>query len=408
MKLRCIHTRTFHSSTAALLFAGLLLPLNPAGTVDAVTLEELDAKVEALASTIGAPAEPRSKVTVGGYGELHYNNFDAERDDGSAGADDEIDLHRFVLFFGYRFTDTIAFHSELEVEHALASHEEDDPGEVEVEQAYVDWAINPHFGLKGGVFLLPVGILNRTHEPPTFYGVERNLVESRIIPATWWEGGVGVFGEIVEGLAYQVNLHSGLELDPGDDARGGMRGLRQKTAEANGERLAASAALDYSGISWLATGLGLVYQDDLTQGDGADVSALLTEVHAQVDVGGFEGRAIYARWDVDGADDFFADGGGQIAEEQSGYLVEGAYRFGRYVLPERQDVGAFVRYESLDTNDNLPSGVAHDDSREQQAWTVGLNYWPTEQVVVKLDYQNVEDEADTGQDSWNLGLGWWF
>ncbi|HEX9592633.1 MAG TPA: porin [bacterium] len=406
MKFRGNHTRLRQTRTAPLFLAGLLSSLHPTGPAHGVTLEELDAKVEALASTLGAPTAGRSPATVGGYGELHYNNFADERDDGSQGRNDEIDLHRFVLFFGYRFTDTISFHSELEVEHTVSGG--DAPGEVELEQAYVDWAINPHFGVRGGVMLVPVGILNRTHEPPTFYGVERNLVETRIIPTTWWEAGVGAFGEIVEGLAYQVNLHSGLELEPGMDARGGMRDWRQKAARANAERLAVSAALDYSAIPWLSTGIGLFYQGDLTQGSGADVSALLTEVHAQVDVAGFEGRAIYARWDVDGADDFFADGGGQIAEEQSGYLLEGAYRFGRHVLPEGQDAGAFVRYESLDTNDGLPTGVAHKDSAEQQAWTVGLNFWPTDLVVVKVDYQNVEDEADTGQDSWNLGLGWWF
>jgi len=391
---------------ATLSLAGLLVASLPVSPTAAVTLEELDTKVEALASALETPAAGGSKAAIGGYGELHYNNFDSEKDDGSPGKPDEIDLHRFVLFFGYRFTDSIAFHSELEVEHAVSGG--DAPGEVELEQAYVDWAIDPHFGVRGGVMLVPVGILNRTHEPPTFYGVERNLVETRIIPTTWWEAGVGAFGEIVEGLAYQVNLHSGLELEPGMDARGGMRDWRQKAAKANAERLAVSAALDYSAIPWLATGIGLFYQGDLTQGSGADVSALLTEVHAQVDVAGFEGRAIYARWDVDGADDFFADGGGQIAEEQSGYLLEGAYRFGRHVLPEGQDAGAFVRYESLDTNDGLPTGVAHKDSAEQQAWTVGLNFWPTDLVVVKVDYQNVEDEADTGQDSWNVGLGWWF
>jgi len=403
------HTRSVSPAPLAvpLALAGLLLASLPVCPADAVTLEELDTKVEALASALETPAAGRSRATIGGYGEVHYNNFD-ERDDGSPGKGDEFDLHRFVLFFGYRFSDTVSFHSELEVEHALASHEEEDPGEVEVEQAYVDWAIDPHFSVRGGVMLVPVGILNRTHEPPTFYGVERNLVETRIIPATWWEAGVGVFGEIVEGLAYQVNLHSGLELEPGMDARGGMRDLRQKAAEANGERLAMSASLDYSAIPWLSTGIGLFYQGDLTQGAGADVSALLTELHAQVDAAGFEGRAIYARWDVDGADDFFAAGGGQIAEEQSGYLIEGAYRFGRFFLPQGQDIGAFLRYEALDTNDGLPTGVAHDDSQDQQAWTLGLNFWPTDQVVVKVDYQNVDDEADTGQDSWNLGLGWWF
>ena len=130
-----------------------------------VAVEEVDAKTAGVASWA-------DKTTIGGYGELHYNNFEGE--------DNEIDLHRFVLFFGHEFTDSIRFFSEFEIEHGVAG--DDQNGEVEVEQAYVEFDLSENMQAKGGVFLMPVGILNETHEPGTFYGVERNDVENIIIP----------------------------------------------------------------------------------------------------------------------------------------------------------------------------------------------------------------------------------
>jgi hypothetical protein len=261
--------------------------------------------------------------------------------------------------------------------------------------------------VRGGLFLVPVGILNETHEPPTFFGVERNRVETRIIPTTWREGGVQLFGELAEGVSYQVGLHSGLALDPGSDTRGGMRGLRQGVAESTAERLAVSAALRIAPRAGLSGGLSLVYQNDLTQGAGAEVSALLSEAHLQYRRGPLEARGLYARWDVDGGDDFFTDGGGQIGETQQGWYVEAAYHLAR-LLPEGHDLAPFVRYERLDTNNSLPSGVVRDPSRDERVTTAGLNYWPTPQVVVKVDVQDFHNDASTGLDRWNVGVGWWF
>ena len=80
-------------------------------------------------------------------------------------------------------------------------------GEIELEQAYVEYDLTENHHAKAGVFLLPVGILNETHEPPTFYGVERNPVESNIIPTTWWAGGIAANGEIAPGWSYDIGVH---------------------------------------------------------------------------------------------------------------------------------------------------------------------------------------------------------
>ena len=82
---------------------------------------------------------------------------------------------------------------------------------LNLRQAFIDFTISDTLSAKAGVFLIPVGIINETHEPPTFYGVERNPVEKNIIPATWWEGGAAVSGEISSGLRYDVAITSGIE-----------------------------------------------------------------------------------------------------------------------------------------------------------------------------------------------------
>jgi len=152
-----------------------------------VAVEEVDAKTAGVASWV-------DKTTIGGYGELHYNNIEGE--------DNELDLHRFVLFFGHEFTDSIRFFSEFEIEHDIAGDGKN--GEVEVEQAYLEFDLRENLQAKGGVFLMPVGILNETHEPTTFYGVERNDVENIIVPSTWWEGGAALNGFFENGISWDL------------------------------------------------------------------------------------------------------------------------------------------------------------------------------------------------------------
>ena len=109
-------------------------------------------------------------------------------------------FHRFVLFFGHKFNAATRMFSEFELEHALAG--EGKPGEVELEQAYIEHDFGDAFTGRAGVMLIPAGILNEVHEPPTFYGVERNNVEKNIIPSTWWEGGAG--GTVTTAAGLQI------------------------------------------------------------------------------------------------------------------------------------------------------------------------------------------------------------
>jgi len=365
-------------------------------------LEQTEVKVAATADAVENVAvggEALSKVaswvektTVGGYGEHHYNRFSDTTDSKGDDLNDQVDAHRFVLYFGHQFTDNLRFFSEFELEHGFVSGDDDSPGEVELEQAYIEWDYTQNHSVQFGQFLVPVGIMNETHEPDTFYGTERNLVEKNIIPATWWETGIQLKGELAPGLSYNAGIHSGLSIDT-DDGKYKIRDGRQKSAKAVAEDLAYTARLKYTGIAGLELGATVQYQEDLSQGQQSDASALLTELHAVYQSGPFAVRALWAEWDVDG-DHFEALG----ADSQEGWYVEPSYKI-------TEKLGAFVRYSEY----NNKAGIS--SSNDTEVWEYGVNYWLHPQVVLKADYTdfvNDSGSSNVDKDSLNLGVGWSF
>jgi hypothetical protein len=345
-------------------------------------LDETDQKLNATADQVEVSSEESvfANTTIGGYGELHYNNYDDK--------DAKIDFHRFVLFFGHEFSDSVRFFSEFELEHSIAG--EGKSGEVELEQAYVEVDINEGLSSKVGLFLIPVGIINETHEPPTFYGVERNGVEKNIIPATWWEAGVAFNYKPTGGVSIDGAVTSGLEV--GSDFK--VRGGRQKVAKATAENLAYTGRVKYTAVAGLELAATVQYQTDITQGgsnfdapiDEAD--ATLLEAHAIYQVDNFTVRALYARWDIDGAE---AKALGR--DEQTGWYVEPSYQF-------NEKVGVFARYSEYDNNAGDSASTAVEST------SVGVNYYLHENVVLKADYEDLGGASDSS--GFNLGFGYQF
>ena len=354
-----------------------------------VVEERLDDTADAVVQVAEmAPAVGNSggNTTLGGYGELHYNNLEDQNSDGEK---TELDFHRFVLFLGHEFNENTRFFSELELEHSLSG--DGKPGEVELEQAYVEHDYLDNHRVKAGLFLMPVGILNETHEPPTFYGVERNPVEKNIIPATWWEGGLAGTGRFGQGFSYDATVTSGLGLEDGEYK---IRDGRQKVAKAKADALAYTGRLKYTGIAGLELGLTAQYQEDIYQDTLPEtIDATLLETHATWQVGDFGLRALYARWDIDDAINAIKLG----ASEQTGWYIEPSWRI-------NNSWGVFARYNEWNNLDGagVDGGIAQLD--------VGVNYWLHPNVVFKLDFQKQEAEARNGKeyDGFNLGVGYQF
>ena len=373
--------------TTGWLAATVAIGLTGMERVNADEVTDRIASLEQQVSALSAKSERgglADGVKIHGYGELHYNNLTGK---GGATDKDKIDFHRFVLFFGYDFNDRIRFNSEFELEHSLAG--DGKPGEVELEQAYIDFDLTDNHTARGGLFLIPVGLLNTTHEPPRFYGVERNPVEGNIIPTTWWEAGGGIHGDLGAGWRYEAYLHSGLNTSTGSTYA--IRSGRQKVAEAEASDPAATLALNWS-IPGVTLGGAVNYQNDVTQGSDPDAgSALLGEVHADLKRGPLGLRALYAEWALEG------DGPESVdADRQYGWYLEPSYRM-------TKSVGVFARYGEWDNQ----AGSSATASRKTQVDT-GVNWWPHEQVVVKADYQWQDNRNGKEQNGFNLGLGYEF
>jgi hypothetical protein len=358
----------------------------------------------ALAQAPAARSEaPRTALS--GYMDLHFNK--PEFEDGQA------DFHRFVLLVTHTFSERIRFVGELELEHAFVEGLEE-AGELELEQAYLDFLLTRAFNVRAGMMLVPVGIINERHEPPSYYGVERPFVDTVIIPTTWFEIGAGVHGEIGRGWRYRAFVTTPLNA-AGFTAEEGVREGRQKGAEANIGRPAVTGRIEYVAYRGLTLGAsGWRGRSGFEFRPRFDVPVSLVEGDARYARGRLELRGEIARSWLDNigmVNDTLAIRSGvnpNIARSLRGFYTEAGYRV---VSGARAgEVGAFVRYENFDTQFRMPEGYVALPEFDRDAWVLGANYWPHPDIAVKVDYSIVRSQSTVIQtpNSFNLGLGWWF
>jgi hypothetical protein len=344
-------------------------------------------------------------LSIGGYGELLYQNFDSERDDGAAsGRTDTFDLLRAVLYFGYKFNDRWVLNTEIEYEHA---------NEVFVEFAYIDYLWRPQANLRGGLLLVPVGFLNELHEPTTFLGATRPAIETVIIPTTWRENGFGLFGDAGP-FSYRTYVVNGLR-GAGFTA-GSLRGGRQRGIQARAEDFAWVGRLDFHGVPGLLVGgsayIGDSGQDLQTAAAGdIGVGTRILEAHLEWRWRGLELRALGVQAELDDVADLNQalrfTGNQSVGESLKGHYVQLGYD----VLAGRGGEQAFIpyaRWEAYNTQDEVPRGFAANPANDVESLTLGFAYKPIDQIVVKVDHQDIDNEAGTGTDQFNVLLGWIF
>ena len=392
--------------------------------VEAITreLEELrlgrDVVVEADTSVLGfGPAASKvykvpQGVSIGGYGELLYENFAGTReDDTAAGVRDRLDALRAIVYVGYKFSDRILFNSELEFEHGSTGN----GGSVSIEFAYLDYRISPEFGVRAGLLLPPMGFINEIHEPPTFLGAKRPETERQIIPSTWRESGLGVFGSAgpVNYRAYLVN-----GFNASGFGAGGLRGGRQSGSEADAENFGLVGRVDYTGVLGLTVGTA-AYVGNSGQGavlpsnPAVDIGArtFIWDAHAEYKVRGFDLRALVAVATLDDAAEVnelnALTGNASVGERMVGWYLQGGYDVLRG-SGSRHQLVPYVRYEQLDTQSEVPDGFEANPANDRRFVTLGAMWKPLPNVSLKADYQLIGNEAETGVNQLNVNLGYLF
>lgn len=354
-------------------------------------------------------------VSFGGYGELLIGNVKED-------SHDIVDTLRLVLYNGYKYNDHIVFNSEIEFEHGTTgSNKDGKAGSASVEFALIDFLISDEFNLRAGLLLTPFGIVNEIHEPTTFYGVGRPEVERRIIPSTWRESGAGAHGTVDLGSAGELSYRAYAMSSA--DARGfkasDNRSLRIKGNRARFDDIAFVGRLEYDPIPGLKVGGSVFYgntgQDEEVNGQTIDGLFQMYEVDVQFQYAGLDLRALSV-WTM--LDDVALinqlngyEGSKSVGEEQSGWYVLGAYnifsalnsgsKYMEYLAP-------FFRYEKFDTQKDVPAGYERNPANERTQYTIGVNYKPIPNVVVKAEYQNLDNEADDATNQFNFGIGYVF
>lgn len=358
-------------------------------------------------ATTALPSEPPAQnPSFFGYGEMNYSNP-------SSSADATADLARFVLGVGYRFDDKTRFLSEVEIEHAVSSAE--DAGEVEVEQAFIEREITPSIFAKGGLLLIPVGMLNEAHEPTRYYGVFRNFVETSIIPTTWREGGVAVQGNTAGGLRWDAGLTTGFDLSKWDPTseeseESPLGSIHQELALAKAENVSGFVALNYTGIPALRLGAS-IFTGGASQSQPGLPSADVTlwEAHARWTPSNWDFAALYAHGHISDTRHLNLAFVGEpflIPEDFFGWYAQTAYR-----VWESTDwsLTPFIRYERFNTASSfadLGPGLTPSALPDQSVWTAGFNLMLGTGVVVKANYVDFRDSGEG--DRFDLGLGYAF
>jgi hypothetical protein len=343
------------------------------------------------------------RTTIGGYGEIHYLNPTGPDTPG------QVNVRRFVIFLAHTFSDRIAFRSELEVEDTKIEGGEEG-GEVALEQAYLDYTLSPAATLRAGLVLPPIGIINETHEPPTFNGVQRPSFDRNVIPATWRDIGIGLVGTLPgsSGLSYRMYLLNGL-VASGFSAESGIRGGRQEGKEASFANPSLTGRLEWTrpglrvgGSFWYG---GSSNQDDALGTGTFDNAVALVSADARYDTGPFMFRGVIANVSISDAEEINAAYGGQVGSRIAGGYVEGAYNLLAALAPaSSHQLNAFVRHERYNTQAGVPDGMVRDDALARRITTFGLSYKPVWNVIFKGEYQLRRNRAGLGEDE-QLGLG---
>lgn len=357
-----------------------------------------------------------SKTIVGAYAQIDYNFpvGDSVRHNGN------LDVHRLIVFLGYNFNERVSFLTEIEIEHVK---------EVFIEQAFLKYKMHDLLSFTGGLILIPMGIINEYHEPPTFNGVERPNLDGKIVPTTWRELGLGFTGRSDHlSLKYQLYAVNGFNgYDGGGKFRGtdGLRKGRQKGAKSFMSSPNFCTKVDYYGINGLKLGLAGYFgksQSDLYEGlntsnaaakaraDSSVVGITMTGFDARYNNGGFEarGQVIYANLSNIGQYNLFT--GKDLGSEMLGYYIEAGFDILSLVKKEcNQKLIAFARYENYDTHFSKNDDGQINTDYFRTDITFGLNYKIDERAAFKADYQIFTNgDGDDLPGQLNFGIGIWF
>lgn len=374
--------------------------------------DTVEKRQDALATTVettAANSQPSAlgpNTVLSSYGEVNYSRPTKDASKSQA------DVARAVIGITHRFDEKTKMVAEFEWEHAVTSAS--DKGETEVEQLYVEREFNNGLRAKGGLFLIPAGLLNSNHEPTAYYGVYRNFVETAIIPTTWREVGLSLSSTFDNGITWEAGASTGFDLNKWDatsqDGRNSpLFSIHQEGQQSKSRNLSVFGALNWRGVPGLLLGSSVFtgkIGHKTADFAAPDARATLWDMHARYTPGKWDLSALYARGSITNTDALNQSFAGQPTPVPSAFY--GWYTQAAYQLWKSADytLTPFIRFEKFNTASSYSPGVDVATGPNERVVTIGSNFNIGEGVVVKADYQKFKQDAT--RDRLNLGLGYAF
>ncbi|MFI3330223.1 MAG: hypothetical protein R3Y38_00285 [Rikenellaceae bacterium] len=412
-------------------------------------VEQLEAQSKVKQdSTIATPK--KSRLTIGGYGEItmSYHNYSSAwqrytKPDTYADASGygRFDIPRLVLMLGYDFGKGWSFGTEIEFEHggtgAVVEIEEEETGEYEtevesggevvLEQFWINKRWADLLNLKMGHIIVPVGATNQSHLPVEYFGVSRPEGDTQILPTTWHETGISLWGQNEEWY-YELQFIAGLDADrfSPENWVGGSAGSIYEFKIANS--YAGAFRLNNSSINNLTLGLSGYYGNSASN---TLQSYSYNNLEGTVMIGAFDfnyspkafiarGGIIYgtlsdsyaiATGNAGAANAAPTSGKNSIGSAAISLGVEAGYdifSLSKRMSEKKQTFYVFGRYDYYDSMYKVAEGLSHYAYWERRCYSIGINYSPIKELVFKAEYKyrDIIDDEFNDEPTFSIGLMW--
>ena len=380
------------------------------------------------ASTTEQVESAKHRLTIGGYGEAvasrmfysnnykRYTSADLYKNDKGFG---QFDLPHVVIYLGYDFGKGWSLGTEIEFEHggteSAVEIEEEETGEYEseverggevaLEQFWLQKSFSPALNLRMGHMVVPVGGTNNAHMPTEFFTVYRPEGENTILPCTWHETGVSLWGKAGD-WRYEAMFLAGLDADRfGNkgwihDGSGSPYEFKMATAYAGamrvdnysikGLRLSVSGYLGNSANNTLnATGKYKGLHGTVVIG----AFDFLYNDHNLIVRGNFDYGHLSNSLEITSANmSTRADSPSpktNIGEAAIALGIEAGYDFFSQIASMRardQRFYIFGRYDYYDSMFKTVKNMTDEKMWQRQKVTAGINYYPIPQIAIKGEY----------------------
>lgn len=362
-------------------------------------------------------ASKGSSTVITGYGEIHFNNVLTGEEKNNQ---HYLDFHRFVLFFGYDFNEQWSFKSEIEIEHNMIGAKYS--GELELEQAFINYKAADFLNLRAGVLLIAAGLINEYHEPPTFVSVERGYYNKYLIPTTWFANGAAIVGdiELSEGkmgsIHYHLAIMEGLKGDSISQSSG-IRSARGKGESGSikhpetGKKINAKNPLYNTYVDYRMASLGLKTGVTHVYNKVINATALTnSSLENETDVNLL---AYHLKFNKFGIYSAFEIGTIFYSKHKSGLKQS----FGTYfdlgynilkLLNMEEELYIWGRYSIVNSAFKTEDGGDEETANNRNIIRGGLTLKPIPEVAIKADFGQVTKGDNDPDLEINLGVGYYF